>query len=146
MQRVNLCMSLLAYRRLKVSYCDLSSSIVCPFVHLSVNFFFKQHLLLNHWSKFKITSHEGSHNALYQNCIICSAPPHRRAARAPDEKPLKSHLLLNHWSNFKNNFTELFLLVPSTIIAQMVPLHWTKGLPELQIRKIFKRPLYWSKL
>ena len=31
------------------------------FVHcMSVNFFFKQHLLLNHWSKFHITSHECS--------------------------------------------------------------------------------------
>ena len=38
----------------------------------------------------------------------------------------------------QNNFTELFLWIPSTKIAQMVTLHWTKGLPELQIRNTFK--------
>ena len=40
--------------RLKVSYCDWSLSVLSP----SVNFFFKQHLPLNQWSKFKIISQE----------------------------------------------------------------------------------------
>ena len=30
-----------------------------------------------------------------------------------------------------NDFTELFLVIPSTEIAQIVPLKLTKGLPEL---------------
>ena len=42
-------------QRLKMSYCDWSLS-----VRLCVNFFFKQHLLLNHKPKFHITSHECS--------------------------------------------------------------------------------------
>ena len=42
----------------KVSYCDRSSSV--DYRALSVDFFFKQHLILNHWSKFKIISHECS--------------------------------------------------------------------------------------
>ena len=39
----------------------------------------------------------------------------------------------------QNNSTELFLLIPSTKIAQMVPLCWIKGPPELQIRNIFNK-------
>ena len=39
----------------------------------------------------------------------------------------------------QNNFTELFFMMPSTKIAQMVPLRWTKELPELKKRNIFKR-------
>ena len=31
----------------------------------------------------------------------------------------------------QNNFTGLFLMITSTKIAQMVPVHSTKGLPEL---------------
>ena len=48
----------------------------------------------------------------------------------------------------QNNFTELFLLMPFTKIAQMVTLHRTKGQPELQIRNNFKRHLlnHWSKI
>ena len=46
----------------------------------------------------------------------------------------------------QNNFTELFLLIPSTKLAQIVLLRWTKGPPEPQIRNIFKRHLLWNHL
>ena len=36
----------------------------------------------------------------------------------------------------QNNFTELFFIMPFIKIAQMVPLHWSKGLQELKIRNI----------
>ena len=51
---------LLAYLRwrLKVRYCDRFSVVRPSVVRLCVNFFFKQHLLLNHRSKFHITLHE----------------------------------------------------------------------------------------
>ena len=51
-----------AQGELKVSYCDRSLSVVGPssICLSSVNFFFKQHLLLNQLSKFHITSHECS--------------------------------------------------------------------------------------
>ena len=44
-------------RRLKVRYCDRSSCSIC--LLSPVNYFLKRHLL-DHWSKFKITSHECS--------------------------------------------------------------------------------------
>ena len=58
-----------------VSFCDQSLS-VC----LSINFFFKRYLLLNHWSKFKIFYRNVPHDALYQNCTNDSAPLNKRAA------------------------------------------------------------------
>ena len=58
--------------------------------------------------------------ALFENYTKSSAPPNRRAARYPDK------ILLNDISltlvQIQNNFTELFLMMPSTIITQMVPL------------------------
>ena len=42
-------------------------------------------------------------------------------------------------AQIQNNFTALFLITPSTKIAQMVPLACTEGLPELWIRNIFKQ-------
>ena len=41
-------------------------------------------------------------------------------------------------TQIQNFFTELFLWIPSTKIAQMVMLRWTKWLPKLQIRNTFK--------
>ena len=57
----------------------------------------------------------------------------QRATGAQDKKSYKRHLLQapEPLVQNQNNFTELFLMVPSTKIAQMVPLPWTKGLPEL---------------
>ena len=43
-------------------------------------------------------------------------------------------------AKIQNKSTELFLLMPPTKTAQMVLLRGTKGLPELQIRNIFKSP------
>ena len=47
----------------------------------------------------------------------------------------------------KYYFTEMFCIMPSTIIAQMVWKRWTKRLPVLKIRNIFKQYLlnHWSK-
>ena len=61
---------------------------------------------------------------------ISSAPLNKKASRALDEK--------NLWTTspeplvqIQNNFTELFLMMASTKIAQMVSLDQIKGLPEL---------------
>ena len=53
---------------------------------------------------------------LIRYCINSSAPPNRRAARAPDEKYLPSPEPL---TQIQNNFSELFLMMHST---KMVPL------------------------
>ena len=58
------------------------------------------------------------HDALFQNRIKGLAPQNRRAARAPNKKLFKQHLL----TKIQNNFTALFLLIPSTKITQMVTL------------------------
>ena len=77
---------------LKVSYCGVCPSCICP---SCINFYFKQHLL-NHWSKYHIND---LYDALFENCINGSAPPKRRAARAPGKKSFKRHL--THWTKFK---------------------------------------------
>ena len=41
----------------------------------------------------------------------------------------------------QNDFTELFLMMYSIKIAQMVPLQWTKGLPDILMRNVFKKNL-----
>ena len=41
-------------------------------------------------------------------------------------------------AQFQNNFTDMFLGWPSTEIAKMVPLCWTKWPPELKIEKTNK--------
>ena len=58
------------------------------------------------------------HDALFQNCINGSAPPNRRAARAPDKKYFKRHP--EPPAQIQNNFLELFLIITSITIAQMV--------------------------
>ena len=115
---------------------------------LAVDFFFKQYLV-NHWSKFKIISHECSHHALYHYCINGSAPLITRAARALDKKSFRRHLIpkLNRRDSRALdkkymvqiiNITELFVMMAATIIAEMVLLGQIKGPPELKIRNVFK--------
>ena len=106
---------------------------------------FKRHLL-NHWSKFKIIS---------QNCsswwklhkiaqIICSTK--QRGCQSSRSEMSFNDIFSWTMVQIQNNFTELFLIIPFTKIAQMVLLHWTKGPQELQIRNIFKHLLnHWSK-
>ena len=101
--------------------CDWSLSGVRPSCVIR-KLFLKQHLLLNHRSKFQIISHECPRDAVFQNCINYSAPLNRRAARALDKKSFKRYLFLNHWPQLKNVFTELFLIIPSTKISQIFPL------------------------
>ena len=48
----------------------------------------------------------------------------------------KQNLLLNHWSKFHIYFTWMFPMMPSFKTAQIVLLHQTGGLPELQIRNL----------
>ena len=83
--------------------------------HTAVNFFFKRHLL-NHWSKFKIISQIIPHNALYLNCKYGSAPPNKMAARSQGEKYL-SKTSAESLVQIQNNFTEMFLIMPSAKIA-----------------------------
>ena len=123
-------------RRLNVSYCDKSLSVVR---RASVRkLFFKRHLLLNHWSKFHITSHK--YYSMMPFFKIAQMVPLHLLGGLPE---LQIRNLLNDISSSttgqnQNNFTELFLLIPSTKIAQMVLLCWTKGPQKLQIRNIFK--------
>ena len=56
---------------------------------------FKSHLLLNHWSKFHIASHECSPWCLFLNCINGFSQLNRRATWVWDKKSFKQHLLLN---------------------------------------------------
>ena len=115
---------------------------------LQIRNVFKGHLLLNHWSKFKIIS---------QNCFswfplsklhkwFCSAE--QKGARVPDKKYLKKASPPESLVRIQNNFTEVLLIVPSTKIAQINQIRLTKVQPELQIRNIFKRHFqnHWSKL
>ena len=84
------------------SYKFIMEHCLCPsVVRPSLNFFFKRHILLNHWSKFHITSHESFPWYPLQNCINDFAPPNRSATRAPEKKSFKPHLQLNHWPKFK---------------------------------------------
>ena len=55
---------------------------------------------------------------------------HQNKERALDKKFL-SITSPEPQVQIKNKFTVLFLMMPSTKIAEMVPLHRTKGLPEL---------------
>ena len=57
---------------------------------------FKQHILLNHCSKF-------THKAHYHTCTNGLEALNKKAARAIDKKYLKWPLLLNNWSKFKIN-------------------------------------------
>ena len=61
-------------------------------------------------------------NAVYQICINVSVPPNMSDARDLDKKSFKLHLPEQR-VQMQINFTELFLMIPSTKIAQMVPLH-----------------------
>ena len=89
-------------RWLKVSYFDLSLSVVRTSVRLSclrpssVNFCFKRILPLNHWSKLHMNVPP---DAIFQNCINGFALPNRRTTRVPDNKYFKQHLI--HWSKCK---------------------------------------------
>ena len=99
---------------------------------------FKRHLL-NHWPKFKIISQKCT--SLYQNCTNGYAPLNKKTARTPDKKYLQTAFPPEPFVHIQNNFTGLFLMMPSSKIAQMVPVHWTKGLPEVKIRNVFKQYL-----
>ena len=71
------------------------------------------------------------HDAFYQHFTNGSAQPNKEVARVLDRKRVQ----------IQNNFTELFLFMPYTKIAQTGSLHKRKGLPTLQIRTIFKQHL-----
>ena len=75
------------------------------------------------WSKFKIISQIVPRDTLYQFCTNGSAPLNKRATRALDKKYLETASPPEPLVQIQNNFTELFLMMPSTKIAQMVPLH-----------------------
>ena len=70
------------------------------------------------------------HDALFQTFINGSASLNSRVARATDNKSFTRHLLLNY-----NNFTELFLLTPSTKNCTKGYAPLNKGLPELKSKR-----------
>ena len=59
------------------------------------------------------------------------------AARAKNRKTSKTTSSPRPIGRFQNNFTEMFLGGPSTKIAKMVPLRWTKWPSKLKIEKPF---------
>ena len=63
------------------------------------------------------------------------------AARAKNRKTSKTTSSPRPIGRFQNNFTGMFLGWPSTKIAKMVPLRWTKWPSKLKIEKPFKRHL-----
>ena len=60
------------------------------------------------------------------------------AARAKNRKTLKTTSSPRPMGRFQNNFTEMFLGWPSTKIAKMVSLRWTKWPSKLKIEKPLK--------
>ena len=60
------------------------------------------------------------------------------ATRAKNRKTLKTTSSPRPMGRFQNNFTEMFLGWPSTKIAKMIPLCWTKWPSKLKIEKPFK--------
>ena len=60
---------------------------------------------------------------------MVSSAEHRGHQSFRLEMSLKT--IPNSHVQIQKDFTELFLRMHSTKIAQMVPIYWTKGLPEL---------------
>ena len=58
-------------------------------------------MLLNHWSKFHITSYECSPWCPLSKLHKWFRSNEQGATRAPEKKSFKRHLLLNHWPKFK---------------------------------------------
>ena len=69
--------------------------------------------------------------ALYPNGQNGSTPPNKWAARALDKKYFFKKKSPEQLVRIQNNFTEMFLIMPFAIIAQMDPLHKTRWPPEL---------------
>ena len=70
-------------------------------------------------------------DALYQNCTNGSAQPNKGATRALDKKCRLMTFPPEPLVQIQNNFTELFLILASTKIAQTISLGLIRGLPEL---------------
>ena len=107
---------------------------------------FKWLLLLNRWKDFEIMSQECFMGHPQPKYLNCSARLNKMATRAKNRKPFKQMFLLNRWMFFFffffffffNNFTWIFLRWPATkIVAQTVPLQWTRWPPVLRIEKYF---------
>ena len=81
------------------------------------------HILVQIQYNFTIVSRD----TLHQNCTNGSAPANTGAAR-PLDKMFLTTSAPKPLVQIQNNFTELFLMIPFTKIAQMVAHHQTKGL------------------
>ena len=92
---------------------------------------FKWLLLLNQKMDFEIIHRNVSWVTLYQNCSNDSATLNKMATRAINRNKLLTISSAKPVYRVWNNFTEMFLGLPSTKIAQMVPLLWTKWPPGL---------------
>ena len=82
---------------------------------------------------------------LYPNCQNGSAVPNKGDARDLDKKFLITTSAPEPLVQFQNYFTEMFLMMSSTKIAQMDLFGLTKGLPELLLIYFFEQHLSWSK-
>ena len=70
--------------------------------------------LLNHWSKFKYFHRIVSRDSLYQNCTNGSAQMDKRIAKAAEKKYILTTSPPEPLVHIQNNFTEFFLMMPST--------------------------------
>ena len=75
--------------------------------------------------KIQIISQKCSSWCHLPNCTNSSAPPNKGAARALDKKCLLKTFTSETKVQIQNNFTELLLIMHSSKISQMVPLHWS---------------------
>ena len=87
---------------------------------------------------FKIISQKCS---LEKHCSNCSTLLNKVAARAKNRKTRKMTSPPRPIGWFQHNLVEMFFGWPSTKIAKMVPLRWTKWPSELKIERPFKRHL-----
>ena len=105
---------------------------------LKIEKLLKQHLLQGQLADFKIISQKCS---LEKHCSNCSTLLNKVAARAKNRKTRKMTSPPRPIGWIQHNLVEMFFGWPSTKIAKMVPLRWTKWPSELKIEKPFKRHL-----
>ena len=102
----------------------------------------KRHLLQGQLADFKIISQKCS---LEKHCSNCSTLLNKVAARAKNRKTRKMTSPPRPIGWFQHNLVKMFFGWPSTKIAKMVPLRWTKWPSELKIEKPFKRHLLFGR-
>ena len=146
----NLMMSIMAPTRHKIAkWADRNSKMATTAAILIISF---RHFFPNLWLPWAETCSVAKgwlldHNELklcrseIQGGCNGSAPLNKMAARA-NNRNLQATSCPWQMARFQNICTEVFLKWPTTKIAKMVLLYWTKWRPELKVEKTFKRHLH----